>query len=77
MADHTGEKIARFGRITFGVSAGLVVLWAFAWVGTRSLRRPDQKTTGTQLTIVHWGDDREDAIVAGLIGAPFFCFAAD
>lgn len=49
------------------MAAGLVVLWAFAWVGTRSLRRPDRKTDSTQLTIVHWGDDREDGIVAGLI----------
>ncbi len=48
-------------------AAVAVTVWAFAWVATRPLRRASLQPGQVQLTLVHWGDDREDKIVAALV----------
>ncbi len=48
------------------VSIGLVA-WAFAHVLTRPIRSEGVRADQTVLTVLHWGDKNEDAIVAGLV----------
>ena len=53
---------AKAGRFLLGLSAALLVVWAFADVGLRALRDP-RGGRQTLLRIVYWGNIEEDDIV--------------
>lgn len=58
--------IARGARLLVGILAVGLVVWAFAWVASRPFRTQRLAAGQTQLTVLHWGDKNEDAIVARL-----------
>jgi multiple sugar transport system permease protein len=63
--------IRRVCRILLALAAALVVVWSFVHVVSREVggwhaRLTDQRT---QLTVLHWGDNAETAIVVSLIRA--------
>ena len=60
-------QIGRFLRIAVAAIAAVLTLWAFLWVGTRPWRQADLRADQVKLRLVHWGDDREAAIVVRLI----------
>lgn len=49
-----------------GVASALIALICVIWVATRPLRSERARAGQVQLTVLHWGDKNEDAIVAGL-----------
>lgn len=53
------------------LAAVLAVVWSFAHVGLRSVNSylADRRDTRTELTIMHWGDNAEIAIVVSLVEA--------
>ncbi len=61
------QRVLRLLRSLLAVAAVLVVVWSFAWVATRPLRRENRRADQVQLTMLHWGDKNEDAIVARLV----------
>ncbi|MBU0640986.1 MAG: extracellular solute-binding protein [Planctomycetes bacterium] len=61
------KRIAHALRVTLALVAAAITLWALVWVGTRPLRRTALGADQVQVTLVHWGDDREDQIVATLV----------
>jgi multiple sugar transport system permease protein len=63
------QAITALLRVVFGGAAALVVLLSFYWVATRPMRVAETNSDQTGITLVHWGDDTEDAIVAGLVDA--------
>jgi multiple sugar transport system permease protein len=67
VTESTSGKLARGIRLVLAGVALVVVVWAFGWVGTRPLRRTRLGPGQVQLTLLHWGDDREDKIVAALV----------
>ena len=54
-------------RGAVGVIAAVILVASFAWFFTRPLRQERLRADQVQLTILHWGDKNEDAIVAGLV----------
>lgn len=56
-------------RILLAVTAALLVIWAFIDVGARTWRLAQQRSDGVTLTVLHWGNTEEEAIVADLIAA--------
>lgn len=61
------RNLASTLKIGVALVALLLTLWSFAWVLSRPWRQTDLKPGQIQLRLVHWGDDREDAIVARLV----------
>ncbi len=61
------QRVLHAGRLALAGAAVLLTLGAFAWVATRPLRQEGLKPGQVQLSILHWGDKTEDAIVARLI----------
>jgi len=62
------RQIASLLRIAVVVVAAGLTLWAFGWVAVRPfLRHAEARPGQVQLTLMHWGDDREDQIVAQLV----------
>lgn len=59
----TSVLAARWG---LGLLAALIVVWSFAWVLTRPLRREAARAGAIEITVLHWGDHEEDAIVEEL-----------
>ncbi len=58
---------ARAARITFGVAAAVIVLASFIRVGLRPLMAQRLAEGQVQIRVLHWGDNDEDAIIAGLV----------
>lgn len=54
-------------RIGVGIAAALLVAWAFYHVIERTFFRRQVEPGQTLLTVVHWGDNDEDAIVRTLV----------
>lgn len=67
MTDKPFRSIVTILRTTLAVAAVLITLWSLVWVITRPLRRTALRSGQVQLTLLHWGDDREDKIVAALV----------
>lgn len=67
MTDKPFRSIATVLRTSLAIAAALVTLWSLVWVITRPLRRTALRPGQVQLTLLHWGDDREDKIVAKLV----------
>ncbi len=61
----TGLALA--GRWLVGSIAVALFLAAIGWIGHRALYRTGVAADQIQLTVVHWGDDDEDKIVAALV----------
>ena len=63
--------VAGVGRWLLALTAGLVVVWAFIDVGCRTWQRWDlaDRDQQIELTILHWGDNDEIAIVQSLVDA--------
>lgn len=62
------QKLAKALRAAVGVVAGLILLWSVVWIAIRPLLRREEVGPGqVQLRVLHWGDDREDQIVADLV----------
>lgn len=60
--------IARAIRVLLVGVTLLVIAWSFADVGRRAIRRAAVgRDRPVSLTILHWGDPRENAIVQGLV----------
>ncbi|MEZ6192670.1 MAG: extracellular solute-binding protein, partial [Phycisphaerales bacterium] len=64
-------SVTRVLRWLLALAALLVVVWSFMDVGIRTFARWDsaRKDTRTTLTILHWGDNAEIAIVQTLVAA--------
>lgn len=61
-------KALRFStRSVIALIAAALVLWSFGWVFSRPWRRTGLKPGQIELTVIHWGDNTEDAIVADLV----------
>ena len=61
-------KALRFSmRSLIGLTAAALVLWAFFWVISRPWRREALRADQVQLSVIHWGENNEDAIVADLV----------
>jgi multiple sugar transport system permease protein len=58
--------IASSLRLIVAVAAAIVLILSFTWVGTRSLRKEKLRAGDVQLTVLHWGEKNEDAIVQQL-----------
>lgn len=54
-------------RAALVCSAGLAILWAFTHVGGRLVQRLAHGAIQVELTIMHWGDKDEGAIIAALV----------
>jgi multiple sugar transport system permease protein len=67
LSEHASQTVGQVFRISVGIIAAAIVLLSFAWVLTRPLRAERLQEGQVQLRLVHWGDDREDAIVAKLV----------
>lgn len=67
MADRAAPLVVRFFRTTLAVAATVLIVFSFAWVIGRPVLRHEAAAGRTLLTVLHWGDRNEDAIVAGLI----------
>ncbi|MCK4341850.1 MAG: extracellular solute-binding protein [Phycisphaerae bacterium] len=67
MAKGTFHQIGFAFRTAVAVIAGLITLWAFGWVAARPFLGEKLEPGQVQLRLVHWGDDREAAIVVRLI----------
>lgn len=65
------KMVARVLRTLLVVAALGVVVWSFLHVGLRSVRawQAARSDTRTELTILHWGDNDEIAIVESLVAA--------
>ncbi len=64
------EHIARGLRFLLGIAAAASVIGSAAWLfWLRGFYVQEQRAGGTQITFVHWGDDTEDKIVAGMVDA--------
>jgi multiple sugar transport system substrate-binding protein len=60
--------IARAIRILLALACGCFVVWAFVAVGARAVRDyRDRALRPITLTILHWGDPAENAIVQSLV----------
>src|SRR5947207_11713896 len=60
--------IARAFRWLLAGAAILIVAWAFAFAGTRAVRKwRTEHDRPITLTIMHWGDQAEDRVVEALI----------
>lgn len=60
-------SIASVSRWLLSLAAGLVVVWAFVDVGMRAVRQLAPGERPVTLTILHWGDTEEIAIVETLV----------
>jgi multiple sugar transport system permease protein len=56
-------------RMLMALAAALLVVWAFIDVGARTWRLAQERGEGVNLTVLHWGNTEEEAIVADLIEA--------
>lgn len=63
------RAVTQLLRAVLGIAAVAITLLSFWWVATRPLRIAKTEVGQTEITLVHWGDDTEDAIVAKLIDA--------
>ena len=61
------SQLARISRIVIGALAAILVLWAFVWFFTKPLRNERLAPGQVRLTVLHWGDKNEDAILADLM----------
>ncbi|MCA9254648.1 MAG: extracellular solute-binding protein [Phycisphaerales bacterium] len=61
-------KALRFSlRSIVALVAAALVLWAFYWVLSRPWRRTPLGPNQIELSVLHWGENNEDAIVAALV----------
>ncbi len=61
-------KAVRFSmRSLIALIALALVLWAFYWVLSRPWRREALGPDQIELSVIHWGENNEDAIVADLV----------
>ncbi|MCB9853610.1 MAG: extracellular solute-binding protein [Phycisphaerales bacterium] len=61
-------KALRFSmRSLIALIALALVLWAFYWVLSRPFRRKALNPNQIELSVIHWGENNEDAIVADLV----------
>jgi len=58
--------IAKAVRWLLALAAGLVVIWAFFDVSVRLWHEYNPSDNRVHLTVLHWGDHTEDAIVKQL-----------
>ncbi len=61
------RHILAAARWLLALAAVVLVVGSFGWVIARGVRGGGAQPGQTQLTILHWGDKTEDAIVAGLV----------
>ncbi len=64
-----GAAVRRVLAGGLALSAGVLVVWSFGWVATRPLRQDDDDANKIEISILHWGDRREDQIVEELIAS--------
>lgn len=59
--------LGRYLRILLSIFTGLIILWAFLWVGSRPLRKSQDLAGRTELTMLHWGNRDEDQIIQTMV----------
>ncbi len=67
MAEKVSHTVGSLIRKALVAGAVLITLWAFGWVAARPFLRGPDDTARVTLRLVHWGDDREAAIVVRLL----------
>src|SRR4051812_11247992 len=64
----TGMTLARASRLLLAFAATLIVVWSFFDVGRRAYGRwALRHEKPITLTVMHWGDQAEDQLVAKLL----------
>lgn len=62
------QQLARSARLFIAFVAAAILVFSFVWVFVaRPLRSRGLKPGQVQLTVIHWGEDNEDDIVAQLV----------
>jgi ABC-type sugar transport system permease subunit/ABC-type glycerol-3-phosphate transport system substrate-binding protein len=60
------DSVGRVARFAVALAAVALVVFSFCWVFSRPFRKQQLARDQVQLTVLHWGDKSEDAIVAQL-----------
>lgn len=58
--------LGRLARWTVALCTVVLLVFSFAWVASRPLRKQQLRAGQRQLTVLHWGDKNEDEIVKQL-----------